>query len=80
MRYLATLEAGKVNRSLDKLEMPPSVSVCGLSFASPFFNRTIFIVLLSIVNINNGYYTILLCKTVAHDEGFLDSWWFLYNL
>ena len=27
---------GKVNRSLDKLEMPPSVSVCRLSYASPF--------------------------------------------
>ena len=25
---------GKVNRSLDKLDMPPSVSVCGFSYAS----------------------------------------------
>lgn len=37
-----------------------------------FFNRTIFIVLLSFVLLNKGYYTILPCKTVAHDEGFLD--------
>ena len=57
------------------MSLPRGSSVevdCGLSFVSPFFNRTIFMVLLSFVNINKGYYTILLYKIVAHDEGSLD--------
>ena len=61
--------------SVDLSSLPRGSSVDGSLRAQlrfTFFNRTIFIVLLSFVNINKGYYTILLCKTVAHDEGFLD--------
>ncbi len=71
---------GKLKRSLDKLEMPPSVSVCGFRNKPVRLMEDLILIVLErnssfyypLLFLNKGYCTILLRKTVAHDEGFLD--------